>query len=287
MRIGNRSGLMAALFSGVLLACGGSANVPDTGTGMDAGRRPDDAEASDAAEPLDAEPLDAEPVDAEPLDAQGLDASGPLDAQAGAADAFDAQIADAADALDAQAGAADALDAQAGAADALDAQITDADDALDAATPDAGPSLAERCQRGCDHLAECGMSCAGFGVTCSGATAELACLGDCAARTPCAELGPEALAACNASCPRSDGGPPSCETCVVSACGDEITACFADGACFQQVNCVASCADSACVDACVLDFPASESLTGPVYACSCTSCAGACSGEPICAPPSR
>jgi hypothetical protein len=79
-------------------------------------------------------------------------------------------------------------------------------------------------------------------------------------------------ASASSSSSASSGGfdPQACGQCSFGNCQAEIFAC--GQACQGFANCTQSCADKACVDACLMQYPEAK----PTYDCTCASCMAEC-----------
>jgi hypothetical protein len=78
----------------------------------------------------------------------------------------------------------------------------------------------------------------------------------------------------------ADGGDDPCTTCASSSCIQESTACFADMACSELVNCIFACeaGDDACINDCTTAEGAADgfALAIPLAECTADNCADEC-----------
>lgn len=122
----------------------------------------------------------------------------------------------------------------------------------------------------CDYYGECG-SCAS---SCGGAPASCTVAPPADAGSPTAD----ATAPPNdAAAPPFDGGAvQSCTDCTSSQCGAEKTACANGTKCDLYSQCLATCADVACIDKCGADNAEGKDASQKLGACVASHCASAC-----------
>jgi hypothetical protein len=139
------------------------------------------------------------------------------------------------------------------------------------------------------------------GINCATMGTQYACIETCIANTPCAQLGVGTLQTCQGQCNVPDGGPPpgdagqavdagpsgaQCLQCNTMSCGQQGLACFQDMTCQKWLGCIQmTCmyGDEACYEMCDAMYSAAENLYTPIYACSCSKCAGQCTALNPCA----
>jgi hypothetical protein len=83
----------------------------------------------------------------------------------------------------------------------------------------------------------------------------------------CTELGGGAGASGQAC-----GGSDPCLNCIQGTCATELSACSADAACMNVIQCAQSCFDQACVDKCIATNPAGQALFYALQSCVQTKC---------------
>lgn len=54
--------------------------------------------------------------------------------------------------------------------------------------------------------------------------------------------------------PPDDGGLDPCNSCVESSCASELSSCSSDATCTDTMDCLGTCSDPTCADACVSKF---------------------------------
>jgi len=69
-----------------------------------------------------------------------------------------------------------------------------------------------------------------------------------------------------------------CSACTNASCAPELIACQAEPSCSSFAICFASCSDGACIEACAMSNPSSE--TDAVIGCMTASCGAQC-GLPV------
>jgi MYXO-CTERM domain-containing protein len=78
-------------------------------------------------------------------------------------------------------------------------------------------------------------------------------------------------------------GGSTCDVCVnnsaAGACSGAYDACGASQECINFYDCLYSCADQACVDACVQSYPTGAQIYVDLIDCVCTDCSVECSAE--------
>jgi hypothetical protein len=152
----------------------------------------------------------------------------------------------------------------------------------------------------CAHIQMCtGFTCAQANITCANEGSNLDCEFNCAANTPCANLGLGTLQACQTQC-ASDGGVAdgggadggtmlsSCSTCELQNCTTAGIACAQDATCQGWLACANACNSASpqvpsCYAACDMTYASASAEFAPIYACGCTNCATQCAGGDPCA----
>jgi hypothetical protein len=74
--------------------------------------------------------------------------------------------------------------------------------------------------------------------------------------------------------PGPTGDP--CSDCANTKCSAEIAACMSDTECSAQMDCLVTCSDSTCADACAAAHPSTKVDT--MFSCVGTKCSAECSG---------
>ena len=160
------------------------------------------------------------------------------------------------------------------------------------------------CDMACAHIAMCipGITCATVGVDCSTVGTQFDCVANCAAATPCAQLGAGTIQKCQAQCAgdagaadagaadAGDGGMTinACSTCVGTNCATgSVAACALDATCLKWLGCVAPCNMASppvvsCFQACDTMYASAHTLYDPVYACTCNKCGTECAASDAC-----
>lgn len=160
----------------------------------------------------------------------------------------------------------------------------------------------QACNDACAHIQMCtGFTCSQAMIDCTTMGMQYDCEFNCAAQTPCAQLGPGTIQKCQAQCandggpPPLDGGPPpndggmmgaTCNACAVQKCGMQAFACGTNQTCMAWLGCLNTCnmampQDPACAFTCDTMYPSAKALYDPLYACTCTSCTTECAaGDP-------
>ena len=151
----------------------------------------------------------------------------------------------------------------------------------------------QACNKACDHIQMCtGFTCTQANINCSTMGMQYDCEFNCAAQTPCNQLGPGTLQKCQAMC--ADGGTStdggmmggSCQQCAGQNCMAQVQGCFQDMACQSWFQCVSACQQgmmgSACYTACDNQHPNAKPKYEPIYACTCTHCATECVSSDPC-----
>jgi hypothetical protein len=133
-----------------------------------------------------------------------------------------------------------------------------------------------------------------FNINCSTVGNQYECLLNCAAATPCAQLGFATIGACMAQCsgpadggpneagPGFDAGPAgTCATCGTQKCGAQAFGCVQDTTCRGWLGCIGMCeqanAPPTCYETCDTMYASASALYSQVYTCTCASCGTECS----------
>lgn len=67
-----------------------------------------------------------------------------------------------------------------------------------------------------------------------------------------------------------------CSDCANTKCSTEISACMTDTECTAQMDCMSTCGDAACADACAVSHPSTK--VDDMFGCVETKCSVECSG---------
>ena len=70
-----------------------------------------------------------------------------------------------------------------------------------------------------------------------------------------------------------------CSDCANTRCSAQISACVSDVECSAQMDCLSTCADSACADACAVAHPSTK--VDDMMSCVTTSCSVECGGPAL------
>ena len=156
------------------------------------------------------------------------------------------------------------------------------------------------CDMACAHIQMCtGFTCQQANINCATTGSNLDCEFNCAANTPCAQLGVGTLTTCQNQCKgdagtgdggTADAGPmlSACSQCEVTNCIQAGLACGQDTTCQGWLMCANTCNAAtpqvpSCYAACDAMYAGSSAKFAPVYACACSKCATECSGGDPCA----
>jgi hypothetical protein len=134
----------------------------------------------------------------------------------------------------------------------------------------------------CITDANCVQACYDAPATASGQNA-YAALAACDVQSECDTCG-SICGTSNAAVCSFDAGPQDpdaatpngCNTCTASSCASELEACAPTTECDVFTQCVANCADTACIDACGTAHAQGKTDATALGTCTQTSCASAC-----------